>query len=159
MKTIKVSHKSRNFMFTFPFVLRQSDHGIICPLVVMVMWFACLVLVIWLALCIVDRIKWNRHGYCKWEPSNNQEFMIIIALFSHHLPDFMLIFFYIRITSVISKRIKVRHNVQSSNKHLPAYMGRSFINKYEATGLVIDKLSESLQEVWNVCLTTSLMKK
>ncbi len=37
-----VSHKSCNFMFPFPFVLRQSDHGIICPLVVMVVWFACL---------------------------------------------------------------------------------------------------------------------
>ncbi len=32
-------------MFTFPFVLRQSDHDIICPLVVMVMWFACLCLI------------------------------------------------------------------------------------------------------------------
>ncbi len=45
-------HKSRNFMFTFPFVLRQSDHGILCPLVVMVMWLACLLS----AVCLIHRL-------------------------------------------------------------------------------------------------------
>ncbi len=56
IKTIKVSLKSCNVMFTFPFVLRWSNHDIICPLVVIVMWFACvlqqLCLIVW-----VDFIK------------------------------------------------------------------------------------------------------
>ena len=66
------------------------------------------VLVVWLAPCIMDRIKWSRPGVCKWEPSNNQEFVFFVAIVGHHIPCLILTFCYVKVAIAMSRRAKVR---------------------------------------------------
>ena len=56
-----------------------------------------LVLVVWLPPCIMDRIQWSEPGVCKWEPSNNVEFVYFIASCGHHLPCVIMVVCYVKV--------------------------------------------------------------
>ena len=55
----------------------------------------------WLAPCILDRIRWSEPGVCKWEPSKNKEFVIFVAVVGHHTPCAVIIFCYYKIYMIM----------------------------------------------------------
>ena len=64
-------------------------------------------LVLWLPPCITDRIQNSVPGECKWEPSLNKEFVIIVASIGHHGSCFIMLFCYIRVFLVMRKQRRV----------------------------------------------------
>ena len=73
-----------------------------------------LVLTIWLAPFIMDRIKWSEPKVCIWEPSRNEEFVVFIAVVGHHLPCTILTFCYIRVFQLTRVRIKVAPSMRGA---------------------------------------------
>ena len=61
---------------------------------------------IWLAPCIKARVDNSVPYICIWEPSNNPEFVIFVAVVGHHLPCFLMVFFYVRVFMAMQKRAK-----------------------------------------------------
>lgn len=75
-----------------------------------------LMLVIWLPPCIIDRVRYSEPYICIWEPSNNKEFVVVVAVIGHHLPDIILVFCYVKLFSAMRKRAKVTIGVTKSQK-------------------------------------------
>ena len=71
-------------------------------------------LVVWLAPCVVDRIRWSEPNVCKWEPSKNREFVIFVAIVGHHLPDVIMIFCFIRVFAAMRKRRLALRSAQAT---------------------------------------------
>lgn len=61
-------------------------------------------LVLWLPPCVMDRVNNAVQGECIWEPSNNKEFVIVIATIGHHGAFLILLICYIRVFYVLRKR-------------------------------------------------------
>ena len=59
--------------------------------------FRVAVLVVWLAPCVIDRVRWSEPYVCKWEPSNNPEMVVFVAIVGHHFPCCCLLFCYVRV--------------------------------------------------------------
>ncbi|KAK2140248.1 hypothetical protein NP493_5892g00000 [Ridgeia piscesae] len=72
------------------------------------------VVVVWLAPCVVDRIRWSEPNVCKWEPSKNREFVIFVAIVGHHLPDVIMIFCFIRVFAAMRKRRLALRSAQAT---------------------------------------------
>ncbi len=98
------SHVSKN---VFCFLVMLVVLLIPC-IITHVLCYRLAVLLVWLAPCVMDRIKWSEPSVCKWEPSNNREFVIFIAIIGHHIPCIILLFCYIKVAVAMSKRAKVR---------------------------------------------------
>ncbi|XP_067685354.1 alpha-2A adrenergic receptor-like [Haliotis asinina] len=64
-------------------------------------------LILWLPPCITDRIANSEPGVCKWEPSENRAFVIVIAAVGHHGACFIQIFCFLKVFMFMKKRAKL----------------------------------------------------
>ncbi|KAK7102785.1 hypothetical protein V1264_020964 [Littorina saxatilis] len=64
-------------------------------------------LVLWLPPCITDRLANSRPGECIWEPSNNKEFVVVVAVIGHHGSCFSILFCYVSVLVLLRHRAKV----------------------------------------------------
>ncbi|XP_046563713.1 muscarinic acetylcholine receptor M2-like [Haliotis rubra] len=64
-------------------------------------------LILWLPPCITDRIANSEPGVCKWEPSENRAFVIVIATVGHHGACFIQIFCFLKVFMFMKKRAKL----------------------------------------------------
>ncbi|XP_014669958.1 PREDICTED: alpha-2B adrenergic receptor-like [Priapulus caudatus] len=64
-------------------------------------------IVIWLPPCVLDRVRYSQPHVCIWEPSNNREFVVVVAVLGHHLPDVVLVVSYACIITVMRRRARV----------------------------------------------------
>ena len=59
----------------------------------------------WLPPCIQDRLRNSEDDVCIWEPSENREFVIVIAVLGHHGPCLTIVVCYIRVFLAMRKRL------------------------------------------------------
>ncbi|XP_048252632.1 muscarinic acetylcholine receptor M3-like [Haliotis rufescens] len=64
-------------------------------------------LILWLPPCITDRIAHSEPGVCKWEPSENKAFVIVIATVGHHGACVIQIFCFLKVFLFMKKRAKL----------------------------------------------------
>ncbi|KAK7484144.1 hypothetical protein BaRGS_00024633, partial [Batillaria attramentaria] len=64
-------------------------------------------LILWLPPCITDRLANSSPGECIWEPSKNQEFVIVIAVIGHHGSCAVILFCYVSVCVILHKRAKI----------------------------------------------------
>ncbi|WAR04942.1 ADA2C-like protein [Mya arenaria] len=73
------------------------------------------VVAIWTPPFIADRLQHNEDHFCIWEPSDNREFVIFVALIGHYIPCLMMMFSYMRVLYVMrSQALKVAANTDTS---------------------------------------------
>ncbi|XP_033746495.1 muscarinic acetylcholine receptor M3-like [Pecten maximus] len=73
-----------------------------CIRLIIAVWVSMIVL--WLPACVMDRVNNAVPGQCIWEPSNNKEFVFVIATIGHHGSFAILLICYIRVFYVLRKR-------------------------------------------------------
>ncbi|OWF53220.1 muscarinic acetylcholine receptor M5-like [Mizuhopecten yessoensis] len=73
-----------------------------CIRLIIAVWV--FMIVLWLPPCVLDRVNNAVPGQCIWEPSNNKEFVIVIATIGHHGSFAILLICYIRVFYVLRKR-------------------------------------------------------
>ncbi|XP_041349582.1 alpha-2B adrenergic receptor-like [Gigantopelta aegis] len=64
-------------------------------------------LILWLPPCITDRLKNSRPNVCKWEPSENKEFVIVVASIGQHGSCLVLLFCYLQVFLFMRRRMKI----------------------------------------------------
>lgn len=64
-------------------------------------------LVMWFPPWIVDRLRNSEPDICYWDPSQNEEFVYIVAIFGHHGPYCIMVACYIHIFFFMHQRSKV----------------------------------------------------
>ena len=69
--------------------------------------FRLAVLVVWLAPCILDRVNYSEPGICIWEPSNNKEFVVFIAIIGHHGPCIVIMACYFKVAQVMMRQARI----------------------------------------------------
>ena len=80
----------------------------------------------WVPPWILDRLNHSEADVCIWEPSNNSEFVIFIAIFGHHGPCVTICVCYVRIFVAMRERIKIGHGMTSAKTSSSLHRQASF---------------------------------
>ncbi|XP_060552180.1 alpha-2A adrenergic receptor-like [Ruditapes philippinarum] len=70
--------------------------------VIGIIWF--LVVAIWTPPFIGDRLKHSEPHSCIWEPNDNTEFVIFVAVIGHYIPCAIMVFCYIKVFMVMRRQ-------------------------------------------------------
>ncbi|XP_059179600.1 D(2) dopamine receptor-like [Physella acuta] len=74
-----------------------------------------LMLCLWVPGLTLDRIHHIQPpGTCMWDPAENREFVVVIAIVGHHGPCFTMLFFYVGVFFCLKTRVKVKPITQNS---------------------------------------------
>ncbi|XP_053372809.1 alpha-2 adrenergic receptor-like [Mercenaria mercenaria] len=65
------------------------------------------VVAIWTPPFIGDRLKHSEPHSCIWEPSNNTEFVIFVAVIGHYIPCIVMVFCYIKVFMVMRRQSSI----------------------------------------------------
>ena len=84
------------------------------------------VFVIWTPPFIYDRLKHTEDIFCIWEPSENQEFVILVAVIGHYLPFFIMVFCYLKVLYVMRRQSRIVGNHQTRNLQGSTSQGISY---------------------------------
>ena len=60
-------------------------------------YFRICVVAIWTPPFIGDRLKHSEPHSCIWEPNDNTEFVIFVAVIGHYIPCIIMVFCYIKV--------------------------------------------------------------
>ncbi|KAH9523543.1 hypothetical protein Btru_040283, partial [Bulinus truncatus] len=67
-----------------------------------------LMLCLWVPALTVDRLKaYHPEGTCKWDPSENRHFVVVIAMLGHHGPCLTMLIFYFFVFGYLKTKSKV----------------------------------------------------
>ncbi|WAR04900.1 ADA2C-like protein [Mya arenaria] len=73
------------------------------------------VVAVWTPPFIADRLQHNEDHICIWEPSDNREFVIIVAIMGHYIPCLVMVFSYLKVLYVMRcQALKVAANREIS---------------------------------------------
>ncbi|WAR04904.1 ADA2C-like protein [Mya arenaria] len=59
---------------------------------------------VWTPPFIADRLQHNEDHFCIWEPSDNREFVIFVALIGHYAPCLVMVFSYLKVLYVMRRQ-------------------------------------------------------
>ncbi|ELU05638.1 hypothetical protein CAPTEDRAFT_145497, partial [Capitella teleta] len=88
-------------------------YPVMCSLFGFIMFYSRFaVIAIWMPPFIIDRVSHSSPGVCWWDPSQNTEFVYVIAIVGHHLPCLIIIYCYTWV--VVITRDKFRQVKETS---------------------------------------------
>ncbi|WAR04929.1 ADA2C-like protein [Mya arenaria] len=84
----------RFWCVTWAIHYRTHNNRFRTAMVLVFIWFS--VIAIWTPPFIGDRLQHNEDHFCIWEPSDNLEFVIFVAIVGHYIPCLMMVFLVMR---------------------------------------------------------------
>ncbi|KAL4228548.1 7 transmembrane receptor (rhodopsin) [Mactra antiquata] len=85
-------------------------------IILAVIWFC--VFAIWTPPFIGDRLKHNEIYFCIWEPSDNREFVIFVAVVGHYIPCFIMVFCYIKVFITMRRQVILVENMNTTHMNV-----------------------------------------
>ena len=78
---------------------------------------------IWTPPFIGDRLKHSEPHSCIWEPNDNTEFVIFVAVIGHYIPCIIMVFCYIKVYAIMNSKYVGPINSMHRSMTLPlAYL-------------------------------------
>ncbi|XP_052806364.1 alpha-1A adrenergic receptor-like [Mya arenaria] len=103
----------RFWCVTWPIHYKKYNNRFRTVMILIFVWL--FVVAIWTPPFIGDRLQHNEDHFCIWEPSDNREFVIFVALIGHYIPCLMMMFSYMKVLYVMrSQALKVAVNTDTS---------------------------------------------